>query len=197
MKRMLGVALACLLAVCAQAQMLSKNDKEPVKTKGWLDNFETAQKEAEAFNQPILAFFTGSDWCGWCKKLRSEALDAKAFKTFAADNLILFEADFPRGKKLSEKVKKQNSALAAKYEVRGYPTVFLLDAEGKQLGRTGYMQGGSEAYVKHLKELLEKAGIKTTETPETGKALSPYEKMKAERAARVKDEAEAKAAAQK
>lgn len=199
MKRMMGVALVCLLAVCAQAQVLSKSDKKPDKTKGWLDNFEMAQKEAEAFKQPILAFFTGSDWCGWCVKLRSEALDAKAFKTFAADNLILFEADFPHNKKLSDKIKKQNGELAAKYGVRGYPSVFLLDAEGKQLGRTGYQEGGSEAYVKHLKELLEKAGITTAEKPETGKTISPYEKMKAEKAARAKPDAEAepKAAEQK
>jgi protein disulfide-isomerase len=194
---MTGVAMACLLALCAQAQMLSKTDKEPNKTKGWLDNFETAKKEAAAFKQPILAFFTGSDWCGWCMKLRSEALDAKAFKTFAADNLILFEADFPHDKKLSEKVKKQNAELANKYGVSGFPSVFLLDAEGKQLGRTGYQKGGSEAYVKHLKELLEKAGIKTSEKPETDKALTPYEKMKAKKAEQAQAEAEAKAAAQK
>ena len=34
------------------------------------------------------------DWCGWCVKLREESLDTQAFEKFAADNLILFEADF-------------------------------------------------------------------------------------------------------
>lgn len=186
MNRMINVTLVCLVACCAHAQSLSTTSKAPVKTEGWTDDFETAQKEAATFNQPIFAFFTGSDWCGWCKKLRSEALDTKAFKKFAADNLILFEADFPRGRKLSDKIKKQNSALAAKYDVRGYPTVFLLDAEGKPLGRTGYQEGGADAYVKHLKDLLDTAGIKTEEKPAVGKALSPYEKLKAERAAAAK-----------
>jgi thioredoxin-related protein len=72
--------------------------------------------------------------------------------------------------------------ISAKYGVRGYPTVFLLDAKGEQLGRTGYQAGGGAAYVKHLKELLEAKGVKTEEKAEAGKALTAYEKMKAEKA---------------
>lgn len=190
MKRMIGVTLACLMASCVLAQSWVKKDKEPEKTKGWLDSFEQAKKEAAAFKQPIFAFFTGSDWCGWCIKLRKEALDTKAFETFAADNLILFEADFPRGKKLPEKVKRQNGELADQYGVRGYPTVYLLDAEGKKLGTTGYQEGGAEAYVKHLKELLDKAGVKTVDKPAAGKAPSAYDKMKAGKEAKAEQPAD-------
>jgi len=185
MKRMVSVVLVCLATVCVQAQSWQAKDKAPEKTKGWTDDFEAANKEAAAFKQPIFAFFTGSDWCGWCMKLRSESLDTKAFEKFAADNLILLELDFPREKKISDKVKKQNAGLAAKYGISGYPTVFLLDAEGKELGKTGYQAGGGEAYVKHVKELLDKAGVKTTDKPAAGKALSPFEKMKAEKAAKA------------
>lgn len=185
MKRMISLAMVCLAAACVDAQSWQKKDKEPEKTKAWMDDFEQAKKEAALFKQPIFAFFTGSDWCGWCIKLRSEALDTKEFEKFAADNVILFEADFPRSKKISEKVKKQNKELAAKYGVRGYPTVFLLDAEGKELGKTGYQAGGGEAYVKHVKELLDKAGIKTVDKPKADKALSAFEKMKAEKAAKT------------
>jgi len=185
MKHMISMALVCLMAAGVQAQSWAKKDKAPEKTKGWLDNFEQAKKESEAFKQPIFAFFTGSDWCGWCMKLRKEALDTKAFEKFAEDNVILFEADYPQGKKLTDKVVKQNDELKGKYGVRGYPTVFLLDAKGEQLGKTGYQEGGGEAYVKHVKELLEKAGVKTTDKPAAGKALSPFEKMKAEKAAKA------------
>lgn len=191
-KTLLMTCAVAMVVACVQAQSWLKKEKEPEKTKGWIDNFEQAQKEAEAFKQPIFAFFTGSDWCGWCVRLKKEALDTKEFEKFAADNLILFEADFPRAKKISDKVKKQNDELASKYGVRGYPTVFLLDAEGKQLGRTGHKVGGAEAYVKHLKEMLETAGVKTVEKPEAAKPLSAYEKMKAERAAKAAQDAEKK-----
>jgi protein disulfide-isomerase len=190
MKKTLMITLAMgLLATCAQAQSWKK-DKEPekAKSKGWTDNFEQAKAEAEAFKQPIFAFFTGSDWCGWCMKLKKEALDTKEFAKFAADNLILFEADYPQGKKLSDKVTKQNAELKGQYEIRGYPTVFLLDAEGKTIGRTGYKEGGADAYVKHLKELLSKAGVETTAAKaEASKPLSPFEKAKADRAKQAEE----------
>ncbi len=192
MKKSLMVALVCAVALGADAQSWVKKEKAAEKTKGFIEDFEAAKKEAAAFKQPIFAFFTGSDWCGWCMKLRSEALDTKEFEKFAADNLILFEADFPRGKKQSSSLKKQNEALAAKYGVRGYPSVFLLDADGKVLGKTGYQQGGAEAYVKHLQELLESAGVKTVDKPAEGKALSAYERMKAGKEAKAANGAETK-----
>ncbi len=183
MRRMAYCVMAAMLAGAAGAQSWLKKEQEPVKSKGFIEDFAAAKKESAAFSQPIFVFFTGSDWCGWCVKLRQEALDTKAFEKFAADNLILFEADFPRGKKQSGAVKKQNEELAARFGVRGYPTVLLLDAEGKELGRTGYRKGGADAYVAHLKELLAQAGVKTVEKPEAAQAASAYEKMKAAKAA--------------
>jgi thioredoxin-related protein len=78
----------------------------------------------------------------------------KAFKQYAKKNLVLFAADFPRGKKLPEKVVAQNKELARSYGIQGFPTVLLVDANGKEIARTGYQEGGGEAYVKHLQELL-------------------------------------------
>ena len=179
MKRMLVMAMVGMLAGVAQAAM----DAQPAakagaqvetkvqRSKGWIDNFETARAEAKAY--------------GCCIRLHKEVLGEKAFQSFAAENLILFEADFPRGKKLAKETVKQNEELMAKYGVRGFPTVFLLDADGKTLGQTGYRQGGAKDYVKHLKDLLEAAGVKPKEGG-TAKSLTPYEKMKAEKAAEQK-----------
>ncbi|HRR34709.1 MAG TPA: thioredoxin family protein [Kiritimatiellia bacterium] len=189
---LLMMCAAVMVAVCAQAQSGTQAEKEPKKTKGWVTDFEQAKKESATFKQPIFAFFTGSDWCGWCVRLKNEVLDTKEFEKFAADSLILFEADFPQAKKQSEKVIKQNSELANKYGVRSFPTVFLLNAEGKQLGKTGYREGGAEAYVNHLQKLLDDAGVKVEKTPVAGKAPSAYEKMKAEKAAKAAKAAEKK-----
>lgn len=121
---------------------------------GWLTDFEAAKKLAAEKNVPILADFSGSDWCGWCIKLDNEVFSKDVFKEYAKDNVILFLADFPSRKPQPEEVKKQNEALKNKYGIRGFPTVLLLDAEGKVLERTGYQQGGAEAYVEHIKDLL-------------------------------------------
>jgi thioredoxin-related protein len=191
MKRLTGLLLVCLLASGVQAQSWAKKETVAAKTKGFMDDFAAAQKEA--FKQPIFIFFTGSDWCGWCMKLRGEVLDTKEFEKFAATNLILLEADFPKAKKLSAAVKKQNEELASKYGVRGYPTVYLVDETGKVLAQTGYQAGGAEAYVKHLTELLEKAGVKVADGAAGGKPLSAYERMKAEKTAKATDSGAAKA----
>lgn len=123
----------------------------------WLTDFEKAKKEAKAKNLPILADFAGSDWCSYCKKLDKEVFSKDEFKEFAAKNIVLFLADFPRSKQLGKEVKKQNVELAKKYGVQGFPTVLLLDSEGKKLAQTGYRPGGAEAYVKHLKQIIKDA----------------------------------------
>jgi len=120
----------------------------------WLTDFEAAKKAAAEKKVPILADFAGSDWCGWCIKLDGEVFTRKEFKEYANDNLVLFLADFPQRKEQPEQVKRQNKGLADKYGIRGFPTVLLLDAKGKVLARTGYVRGGPEKYVAHIKELL-------------------------------------------
>ncbi len=122
----------------------------------WLTDFDKAKEVAKKKNLPILADFTGSDWCGWCIKLDKEVFAKKEFLKYAEKNLVLLLVDFPRKKAQAGAVKKRNQELAEKYNVRGFPTVLLLDSEGKVLARTGYQKGGAGAYVKHVKKLVGK-----------------------------------------
>ena len=79
---------------------------------GWLTDYKKAQQEAKAGNKFLLLDFTGSDWCGWCKKFDKEVLLQPEFKDFARDNLVVVELDFPRGKPQTPELKKQNRELA-------------------------------------------------------------------------------------
>lgn len=126
---------------------------------GWLEKYDKAVEQAKKEDKPILVDFTGSDWCGWCIKLDKEVFSKEAFKDYAKEKLVLLELDFPQQKRQSRSLKRQNEELAKKYKVEGFPTILLIDAEGKVLARTGYQEGGAEAYVKHLKGLLEKADM--------------------------------------
>ena len=123
----------------------------------WGDDFEAAKATAAKEKKPILLDFTGSDWCGWCIKLDKEVFSKKEFKEYAKENLILVTVDFPHEARQSKKLKEANEALSKKYNVEGFPTIILVDAEGKKLGETGYQEGGPAKYVEHLKELLAKA----------------------------------------
>jgi thioredoxin-related protein len=120
---------------------------------GWQTDFTAAQTAAKKDGRAILLDFTGSDWCGWCIKMKKDSLDRKAFQEFADKKLVLVEVDFPNNKKQTDEVKKQNEGLQKKYGVDGYPTFVLVDQSGKELGRhVGYLKGGPSAFVEKIEE---------------------------------------------
>jgi thioredoxin-related protein len=119
----------------------------------WLTDIKAAQEQARSQNKLILVNFTGSDWCPWCIRLRNEVFSKPEFASFASENLVLLEIDFPRQKPMSPEVKKANGKLADNYKVGGYPSVHVLDAEGKSLGQTGYMPGGPKAFLEKIKSI--------------------------------------------
>lgn len=122
----------------------------------WLTDAAKAQEQAKKENKLVLLDFTGSDWCGWCIKLKKEVFDTQEFKDYADKNLVLVEVDFPRKKQLSAEQKKANQALQAKYKIEGYPTIIVLNGEGKKVGELGYMQGGPKAFNAELDKLKKK-----------------------------------------
>jgi protein disulfide-isomerase len=114
----------------------------------WKTDYSAALAEAAKENKMVLLDFTGSDWCGWCIKLQKDTFSRPEFKKFAQESLVLVELDFPRGKTQSDELKKQNEELAEKFGVQGFPTLVLLDPQGKEAARNvGYLQGGPEAFV--------------------------------------------------
>ena len=120
---------------------------------GWLTDFKQAKEEAKAQKRLLLVDFTGSDWCGWCIKLEREIFSKPEFQDYAKQNLVLLEVDFPRGKELSASQRLQNHELAEKYEVQGFPTIIVLDGEGKKIGELGYLPGGPGPFIAELDKL--------------------------------------------
>ena len=123
---------------------------------GWTDNYAKAMKQAKAENKHVLLDFTGSDWCSWCIKLDHEIFDKASFKSFAKDTLVLVKVDFPESTPIAAKTKAQNEKLQKQFRVSGYPTLFILDADGKQVWEGGYMEGGPDAFIKATAGVLKK-----------------------------------------
>ena len=121
---------------------------------GWVDNQPKALEKAKAEKKMVLMDFTGSDWCGWCMKMDKEVFNTPEFKDFAKDNLVLVELDFPHQKYINPQTKKQNADLQNQYKVQGFPTLVVLDADGKELKTFGgYQEGGAKAFIEQLKKL--------------------------------------------
>ena len=158
------IAMAFFISAVVNAQM-QKEEFTPSVDDNWLVNVDEAYALSKETNRPIMANFTGSDWCGWCKKLRREVFDTPEFKSWAAENVILLELDFPRRKQLPEQQVTQNRSLQQAFRVTGFPTIWVFDldknTETKQYqlqayGKTGYLPGGPANYTKQLDKMLDK-----------------------------------------
>jgi protein disulfide-isomerase len=118
---------------------------------GWLTDYDAAMKLAKAEKKKVLLNFTGSDWCGWCIRLDREVFSQKEFLDYAADNYVLVKLDFPQRSKLPAKLQKQNESLAQKFGIRGFPTIVVLNDNGKVHKQGGYVEGGPKAFIRSLR----------------------------------------------
>jgi thiol-disulfide isomerase/thioredoxin len=134
------------------APLLIPPEPESMKTGKWLTILSDAKELAAAQGKDILLDFTGSDWCGYCIQLDQEVFSDPEFTAYATKNLVLVELDFPKFKTLSVAQRKHNAELEAKYEVQGFPTLVMLDAAGRKIGKFGYEPGGFEVFQAKFNE---------------------------------------------
>ncbi len=118
----------------------------------WVNDLSKAKALAAEQKKDIFLDFTGSDWCGWCQKLEAEVFSTKAFLEEAAKSFVLCSLDFPKQK--PNPAAEANKKVLQDYKVAGFPTILLMDAEGKVYARTGYKEGGPDAYLPHIKALM-------------------------------------------
>ncbi len=79
------------------------------------------------------------------------------FQEYAKKHFVLVEADFPHAKPKSEASKKANKELKDEHGVGGFPTLVILDSDGKKLGQVvGYGGGGPKAVIAKLDKYTKK-----------------------------------------
>lgn len=153
MKKIILVAFFLIGVSVSQAQ--GSSDSEPAKQLKWYTDVKEAIKVSNKQKKPLMLFFTGSDWCGWCIRLQKEVLTTPEFSKWAKESVILVELDYPRRTEQSAEIKKQNDELQHAFGIQGFPTVYFAKAtvnkEGKVnfegLGNTGYVAGGPTAWL--------------------------------------------------
>ena len=123
---------------------------------GWLTNLEKAKALAKKEKKMILVEFTGSDWCPPCKALKKNVFNSDEFKAYAKKHLVLVELDFPRDKsKVSKEQAAYNREQAKAFAVKGYPTVILMDAAGKELTKkVGFVRTSAEKHIATLSKAI-------------------------------------------
>ena len=153
MKKIILIALFLIGASNLQAQELK-----------WYTDVTEAITISNKEQKPMLMFFTGSDWCGWCIRLQKEVFKTPEFIKWAKENVVLVELDFPRKNEQTDAIKMQNAQLQQQLQVRGYPTVWFVSAtktaEAKvnlnALGSTGYVAGGPQVWLEGANKIIKK-----------------------------------------
>lgn len=139
-------------AASTQAPTMADIGDYKPKNEGWHVLLDEAYKESQKTGKPIMANFTGSDWCGWCKRLDKSVFHTSEFESWAKDNVVLLELDFPRRFKLPDAVAQQNRGLQQTFGVRGYPTVHLFDLAKDDAGKFNITSLGKTGYTKTFGE---------------------------------------------
>ena len=163
MKKMLAMTCAALCALAASAKTSTP--------KGFTDDLDAALRRAAENGRKVVAVFSGSDWCGWCKELDKKILSKDAFLKVATNTYELVYIDNPMDTKvLSETGRKNNRRITEKYGVKGFPTVLVLDAKGAEVATVSGYDGesGPEGYLKMLESEIRDA-------PDVKKYIKPIE----------------------
>ncbi|WP_396158593.1 thioredoxin family protein [Flavobacterium sp.] len=94
--------------------------------------------KAKEEHKKVLFFFSGSDWCSPCVRFKKNFIENPSFKEFATNNLVVFNADFPKQKKnaLSKEQTLENEKLAEKFNPKGiFPLIILINENGTIIKR--------------------------------------------------------------
>ncbi len=92
----------------------------------------------------------GGEWCGWCKLLTGFIEKNDAVRNSLEQNYLLMKVTYTQ--------KQPNEAFLSKYpKIKGYPHLFVLDAEGKLLHSqdTSSLEQGKGYNESKVLELLE------------------------------------------
>ena len=123
MKKLIAAAALAVAALITQAN-----------PPGFTSDYNEALERAKTENKPVLAVFSGSDWCYWCKKLEEEFLSKEEFTKAVEKDLVLLYIDTPNDtSRLDLKAASVNPKLVKRYGVRGFPTLMFIDGKGEKL----------------------------------------------------------------
>jgi thiol:disulfide interchange protein len=149
----LAIAAVAAIITCTACSQPDPTPPAPVETVSnhatvtlkWEKDMSVALERAQSEGKPVLVNFY-AEWCVWCKRLESTTLrDAKVAS-------VLDQKVVP----LSLDVDAWGKELSNEYRVHELPTIIVLDAEGKELGRIpGYLP--PESFLERVEGLLQQS----------------------------------------
>jgi thiol:disulfide interchange protein len=95
----------------------------------WEESLASAVQRARNENKAVLVNFY-AEWCVWCQRMESTTLRDGGVAALLSERLVPVSLD----------VDAEGEELSTEYGVEALPTVLVLDASGRELGRIpGYL----------------------------------------------------------
>ena len=152
MKAITWLAAATVGMAAVSSVSCGENKSSATSNVEWGTDIDSAVKQAKAENKSVLVEFTGSDWCPPCIMMHKQVFSKTEFHDGATKNFVLVKIDVPRG---DQALAEANQPVVEKYSIEGFPTVLLLDSEGKEFGRffaSEYPK--TDQFLAHLDKIL-------------------------------------------
>lgn len=110
----------------------------------WVDKFETARQLAQA-EEKFIVLDLSADWCPPCQKMEREVYVDPRFIEFSRSQVFML---------LDAYKTTEGDRLQRKFDVGVFPTILVLDAEGKEIDR---LTGGrsTEGLIEDLEAIFE------------------------------------------
>lgn len=138
----------------------------------WGTDYTAALVRAQREGRAVLVNFTGSDWCGFCMRLKAEVLDDPEFAAWAGESFVLLEVDLPRRADVDPELLERNREICSRYAVDGFPTLLVLDEQGRALGGLAGFEGD-----RHLVRKVLSDGLRACELLRQGDSLQGEQEL--------------------
>lgn len=121
---------------------------------GWIDDFRQAQAIAEQQQRTIFLYFASSagEWSG---RMDREIFNTPEFVKYARKNMVTVRLEYSNPATQPAALQTQNKNLAEMYDIRGFPTIIVLNPLGQTIATAKYMKGGPEPFLKQLKKAID------------------------------------------
>ncbi len=114
----------------------------------WHTDYASAKEIAKKEHKKLLVYFTGSDWCTPCIKLKKDLFDTNEFSE-AAEDYVLVYIDIPRNKDLlsAEQLSHNQDVLRELNRKKVFPLLQVIKPNGKVVDEhSGYGMNGDVSY---------------------------------------------------
>ncbi len=111
---------------------------------------QTAVEAARKTGRDVLVVFDASEMGTWCDLMRRDILNDPSFAKGVSGAFVTVVLDHSRKDGDDPEERRLQNAFERRLGVTGFPSVLLLDGQGRAYARTGYRGSDVPAYIAHL-----------------------------------------------